>query len=201
MLPGIVLAAGRSSRMGRAKFALPAGPGHTFVSRIAACLDEAGIGPLIVVASPDNATELRSALGVFVPRTTVVVNERPEEGQLSSLQAGLTMVAVKTRGVLVTLVDLPAVRAATVSALLAAWQRSQAPLVRPVRAGGRHGHPFVATGAVIDALRHAPRAKTIREVLQPFVPQAIDVPCDDAGAFEDVDTPDDYRRLIERSAF
>jgi CTP:molybdopterin cytidylyltransferase MocA len=200
MLPGIVLAAGRSSRMGRAKFALPAGPGHTFVSRIAACLDEAGIGPLIVVASPDAIVELRSALGDFVRRAIVAVNERPEEGQLSSLQAGLTMVAVETRGVLVTLVDLPAVRAATVSALLAAWQRSQAPLVRPVRVG-RHGHPFVATGAVIDALRHAPRAKTIREVLQPFVPQAIDVPCDDAGAFEDVDTPDDYRRLIEGSAF
>jgi CTP:molybdopterin cytidylyltransferase MocA len=197
MIPGIVLAAGRSSRMGRAKFALPFGAGQTFASRIAASLDEAAVRPLIMVASPDGADGLRTALD-GLPGAAVVVNERPDDGQLSSLQMGLAAIVPDAAAVLVTLVDLPAFRAATAAALVEAWRASRAPLVRPVR-GGRHGHPFLAGGPALDALRRARPGQTIRDVLQPFVPSAVDVPCDDEGAFDDVDTPADYARLLERS--
>jgi CTP:molybdopterin cytidylyltransferase MocA len=184
--------------MGRAKFALPLGAGHTFASRIAATLDAAGVRPLIMVGSLASAADLRVALGAYAHRATVVVNERPEDGQLSSLQAGLATIALHAPAVLVSLVDLPAVDPLTISAIAEAWERTNAPLVRPARLG-RHGHPFVVGHAALDALRRAPHTTTIRDVLQPFVAHAIDVVTDDDGAFEDVDTPDDYARLLKRS--
>jgi molybdenum cofactor cytidylyltransferase len=185
--------------MGRAKFGLPFGAGHTFASRLAATLDEVGIAPLLLVSSPDGASDLRAALGEYLSRAAIVLNERPDDGQLASLQAGLRMIAPTCAAALVTLVDLPAVRPATVSALLSEWDRTRAPLVRPVRLG-RHGHPFIAGHAVLDSLRAVPHTTTIREVLQPFVPLAIDVVTDDEGAFDDVDTPGDYERLVKRYA-
>jgi molybdenum cofactor cytidylyltransferase len=183
--------------MGRPKFALAFGTRHTFASRLAATLAAANVHPLVFVAAPASAREVRQALGHYSSRTTVAVNDRPDDGQLSSLQAGLTMIEAHCRAVVVTLVDLPAVRAATVAALLAEWTRTDAPLVRPVRLG-RHGHPIIVAHGALDALRAAPRTKTMRDVLCAFGDQSVDLVSDDEGAFEDVDTPDDYVRLAHQ---
>ena len=53
VIPAIVLAAGRSSRMGRAKATLPAGDGHTFLTRIVRTLLDAGVDDVIVVVGHD----------------------------------------------------------------------------------------------------------------------------------------------------
>jgi len=49
MIPAIVLAAGRSSRMGRAKAMLPLGSGDTFLTRIVRTLLDAGVDDVVVV--------------------------------------------------------------------------------------------------------------------------------------------------------
>jgi CTP:molybdopterin cytidylyltransferase MocA len=76
--------------------------------------------------------------------------------------------------------------------------RTDAPLVRPARLG-RHGHPIIAAHAALQALRAAPRTRTMRDVLHAFEAETIDLVSDDDGAFEDVDTPADYARLLDRS--
>ena len=99
---------------------------------------------------------------------------------------------------LVTLVDVPLVTAATVEALLAAYRASRAPVVRPAR-GGRHGHPVIFDRAVFDELRRADLAAGAKTVVQARLDQVLDVPVEDGGAFLDVDTPDDYARAFGRS--
>ena len=88
-VPGLVLAGGRSSRMGRPKALLPAGS-ETFVGRIARILRAGGAGPLVVVApGADLAARIGAALAGHEPPPRVVVNPDPARGQLSSLVVGL----------------------------------------------------------------------------------------------------------------
>jgi molybdenum cofactor cytidylyltransferase len=94
---------------------------------------------------------------------------------------------------LVVLVDVPFVSADTVRALVDAWRRSHAPVVRPV-CGDRHGHPVIFDRAVFDELRHADPALGAKAVVRAHGAAVLDVPVDDAGAFLDVDTPEDYAR-------
>ena len=202
-VPAVVLAGGRSSRMGRPKAMLPAGR-ETFVGRVARTLRDGGAGPVVVVApAGDLAARIAAALGPHRPPPRVVANPDPERGQLSSLLVGLAAIdrlGEDPRGAeaaLVTLVDVPLVTAATVRALLDCWRRTRAPVVRPARVDRPgHGHPVVFGRALFAALRLADPARGAKPVVRAHEAEAEDVVVDDAGAFTDIDTPEDYRRAF-----
>ena len=197
MVPGVVLAGGRSSRMGRPKALLPAGR-ETFVGRIVRTMRDGGAGEVVVVAPAELAAPIRAALARHAPAPRVVVNPDPARGQLSSLLVGLA--AVERPGVdaaLVTLVDVPLATAATVRALLDRYHRTRAPIVRPARPGGPgHGHPVIFGRALFAELRRADPAAGAKPVVRAHEAEAEDVAVDDPGAFTDIDTPDDYRRVF-----
>src|SRR6195256_6174264 len=88
VIPAIVLAAGRSSRMGRAKAPLPAGDGHTFLTRIVQTLLDAGVDDVIVVVGHD-ADAIASSFSESGLPARFVVNREYDRGPLSSLLAGL----------------------------------------------------------------------------------------------------------------
>jgi len=194
MVVGIVLAAGASSRMGRPKALLPIGA-DTFVTRVCRTLLEGGANDLVVVAGAEHEA-VAAAVAAAGLRARVVENTRRHEGQLSSLLAGL---AVADRpgvdAVLVHLVDAPLVRAETARAVLAAFRRTHAPIVRP-DVGGRHGHPVLFARRVFDDLRRADPGVGAKAVVRAFAGEICDVPVDDEGACRDVDTPEDYARVV-----
>jgi molybdenum cofactor cytidylyltransferase len=198
-LPGVVLAAGRSSRMGRSKALLPLATGEPFVARLVGTLLRGGVTPIVVVTRPGDA----ALAAVLAPRAAdhvrLVANPDPDRGQLSSLQQGLAAVGADVAAALVTLVDVPLVSVATVERLVAAWRASPGvPLVRPAREG-RHGHPVIVGRAAIAAVCGASPTAVTRDVLSAFTARGLDVPIeDDAFAFEDVDTPEEYDRLVRR---
>ncbi len=195
IVPGIVLAAGRSRRMGRAKALLPIGTrGETFVGRIIRTLREGGVDDVVVVVG-EGSRAARALLREHQPHR-VAINRSPEQGQLSSLKAGLQ--AIDRRGVggmLVTLVDVPLVSADTVRALLAAHDATRAPVVRPVR-GGRHGHPVVFDRSVFDELRRA--TVSAKEIVTAHLRASIEIPIAEDGPFRDIDTPADYEEVFGR---
>lgn len=177
--------------MGRPKALLRAG-GDTFVGRILRTLRDAGTGETVVVIRPgaDDVTREVAATGFG----RVIENPDPDRGQLSSLLTGLN--AVDRPGVdavLVTLVDVPLITAATVRLLLERARLARAPILRAVHAG-RHGHPVVFMRAVFAALRDADPSLGAKAVMRDHGVEDVDV--GDPGVIEDVDTPDDYRRLI-----
>ena len=74
---------------------------------------------------------------------------------MSSLLAGLDAIDTPVlEAALVTLVDVPLVRPSTVAAVIEAWRRTRAPIVRPVD-GARHGHPVIFDRSVFEDLRSA----------------------------------------------
>jgi molybdenum cofactor cytidylyltransferase len=142
VIPAIVLAAGRSSRMGRAKATLPAGDGHTFLTRIVRTFLDADVDDVIIVVGHD-ADAIAASFSESGLPARFVVNRDYDRGQLSSLLAGLDVIdRPGVTAVLVTLVDVPLVSPATVRAVIDSYRRTRAPIVRPT-SGARNGHPLL----------------------------------------------------------
>jgi CTP:molybdopterin cytidylyltransferase MocA len=195
VIPAIVLAAGRSSRMGRAKAALPLDGGDTFLTRIVRTFRAAGVDDVIVVVG-DDAEAIASSFSQSGLAARFVMNAGYDRGQLSSLVAGLAVIdRPGVAAVLVTLVDVPLVSAATVRAVVEHYRASRAPVVRPT-SGARHGHPLLIDRSLFAALRGADPAKGAKPIVRAHASAAGDLEIADEGAFTDIDTEEDYRRWV-----
>ena len=195
MIPAIVLAAGRSSRMGRAKATLPAGDGDTFLARIVRTLLAAGVDDVIVVVGHGADAIAQNFSESGLP-ARFVVNPDYDRGQSSSLLAGLADAdRPGVTAVLVTLVDVPLVSASTVRAVLARYRETHAPIVRPT-SGDRHGHPLLIDRSLFDALRGADPASGVKPIVRAHASPVGDFAVEDEGAFTDIDTEEEYRRAI-----
>jgi molybdenum cofactor cytidylyltransferase len=192
----IVPAAGASRRMGRPKLLLPLA-GGTVIGGVVAALVDGGAGEVVVVAAPGD-----EALAAWARENalTLAVNPRPEDGMLSTIRAGLAAaggtaaLAVAGRPALVTPGDLPRLSPATVRAVLAVLAAG-APLAVPVHRG-RRGHPLGIAPALLPEIDDLDPAGGLRALLARRASSVREVPVDDPGALHDVDTPDDYARLV-----
>jgi molybdenum cofactor cytidylyltransferase len=196
MIPAVVLAAGKSTRMGgRTKALLPVDDRETFVGRIVRTFREAGVEEIVIVAGHE-AGRLSAAVEEGRLAARVIVNQAFESGQFSSVLAGLEAVdRPDVEAILLTLVDVPLVSAATVRAVLERYHLTAAPIVRPVQ-GDLHGHPVLIDRRLFAALRAADPDTGAKPVVRAHVSLAGDVDVDDPGAFADVDTPGEYKNLI-----
>src|SRR5689334_1551936 len=132
VIPAVVLAAGKSTRMGRPKSLLPLDAGETFLSRIILTLQAAGLADVVVVLG-HQAKEIADDIVRRGLTSRMVLNAGYESGQLSSLLAGLRAVdRPGVRAMLLTLVDVPLVRPETVRAVLDRYHAVRAAVVRPV---------------------------------------------------------------------
>lgn len=195
MIPGIILAAGHSSRMGRPKALLAMGQSETFLSRVTRTLRDGGVEEVIVVVGAD-AGRIREAMAQEKMPARAVENPDYEQGQVTSLIAALrTIDRPGVTAALVTLIDVPLVAAATVQTLLREYRAGTALIVRPA-SKGRHGHPVIFDRALFDELRRANPKEGAKEVVRAHSAEVLNVEVEDEGAFTDIDTPEDYERWI-----
>lgn len=214
MIPAVVLAAGKSTRMGRTKALLPLGAVHpddpdgtdTFLTRIVRSLREAGVDEVIVVLGHD-----AGAIGDRLRRsglpTRIVLNQDYESGQLSSFLTGLraaksltglrTAMPPDVEAMLVALVDVPLVSPATIAAVVDRYRERRPLVVRPVN-GSAHGHPVLVDRDLFPLLEQADPAHGVKPIIRAHVSAAGDVEVDDPDSFLDIDTPEEYARLLER---
>ena len=194
MIAGIVLAAGRSRRMGRPKAFLQLG-GRSFLERTVAALRDGGCDPVVVVAGPpgDPAAD-EIALAAVRLGAEIVRNADAESPQVASLRAGLGALGPGVEAAVVTPVDVPRVEAETVQALAEAFAASGAPVAQPFD-GVRHGHPVLFARSVWPELMADPLPEGARTVIHAHAARRAEVRVRALPA--DVDTPEDYRRLLE----
>lgn len=195
----IILAAGESTRMGRDKALLswpPSSsgpPGKTFLS---AAIESLSFNDLVIVVVGNNEASLAPV--VYASGGVVVRNPEPERGQFSSLQVGLQEVLNRGRdGAMLTLVDRPPAKAATLRTLRDGFDdvaaREKWALIPEY--GGRHGHPILVGREMIEAFLKAPPTATAREVQRQHQERIEYLPVDDPLVVLNVNTPEDYARL------
>ncbi|HRY30020.1 MAG TPA: nucleotidyltransferase family protein [Elusimicrobiota bacterium] len=194
MLVGaVILAAGHSERMGRPK-ALLEWEGDTFLGTIGRRLRRAGVSEVSVVLGRDAETILK---GWRRANERVLINRRPEDGQISSLKLALRELAVDPapEAVLVCLADTPLVRVETYARLISAWAGSQGCLVVP-RFNGKRGHPLVLDHRFWHETQLAPLEQGLHWVTHRHPESLRDVDVDDGGVTADIDTPGDYQKAL-----
>ena len=196
---GIILAAGRSSRMeGRHKL-LRDLQGVPVIRRVAATAKDAGLHPVVVVTRTDGA-EVRSALAGLDLLFSTVSSVR--EGRLVSAVSGIETVLKAdpgSVGAMVLLGDEPGVGGHHVAAVYAAAGRPAAP--SRARYADREGHPVYVPAEFLRLLPDLARGRRPESRLWDILLERCG-PCRLATFPEaapiDIDTVEDLARARER---
>jgi molybdenum cofactor cytidylyltransferase len=193
-LAGVILAAGRSARMGAPK-ALLDFRGAPFIVRILEAMAALDLKTRVVVLGPD-APRIRPAIA---PHDCIVVeNPDVDAGPIASLRCALgALKTISPGGIIVWPVDLPHVRIATVERLVEAWRHGSPAIVVPAFAE-RRGHPVIWDARLLPELETSVAATRdgARAVVHSHESEVTSVAVDDPAAIDQVNTPEDYERLV-----
>ena len=182
-IAALVLAAGRSSRMGSNKLLEAVGGQPMIRHAVAAAVAVAD--PVIVVTGNEGA-KVRAALADF---TDVQFVENPyySNGLSASLIYGINALPAESDGVLVLLGDMPGVDAALLERLFAAFDPGAGrAIIVPVHDGQR-GNPLLWGRQHFDALRGLTGDTGARALLETNPVFAVEA---SMGALTDLDTPE-----------
>lgn len=188
---GIILSAGKSSRIGSPK-ALLTYQGDSFLQRLITVYQAAQLSPLMVVLGPWHSSIITETCDLS--RCLVVTNPDQESSMMTSIQLAISSLPSDSQAAVVQPVDLPLIQAAIIESLVEAWARTKAPIVRP-RYRGRFGHPILLDHAVFPLIRQAAEGESLRTILDSLSPQVAVVDVEAPEVRIEVDTPNDYTRL------
>jgi len=193
-MAALILAAGRSSRMGTSKPLLPLG-GETLLERVIGIAGGAGVEDILIVLGHEAELLLPVLAGKNV---RVIVNPDYDRGMFSSLQTGVRNLPPQCRGFFVLPADMPRIRPSTLSRLHAAFQEPGVLVCRP-RFRERRGHPPLLSAALIPAILAYDGVGGLRTLLTGFEKWSLNVDVDDPGILVDLDTPADLEANIRLS--
>ncbi|MDB5357261.1 MAG: 4-diphosphocytidyl-2C-methyl-D-erythritol synthase [Phycisphaerales bacterium] len=187
----MILAAGGSTRMGEPKQLL-AYRGRSLIRHAAETAVASGCRPAIVVlgAHADRLAAEVSGLAV-----SVAINERWASGIGSSIRCGiehLMAVTPTVEAVVITLCDQPLVSAGILRHLIDAHQSSGKPICASSYRGTL-GPPVLVSRRFFPQLLALPDDQGAKRLWVDQPEQVCEVPCEPAA--EDIDTPEDYRRV------
>src|SRR5581483_823807 len=150
---------------------------------------------MVIVVGGSNENVIRPvaySCGAFFAR-----NPDPDRGQFSSLQTGLHEVVNRGRdAAMITLVDRPPPKGATLAKLVDAFQRrdhSRWTVVPEFE--GKHGHPILIGPEMIEIFITSPVTSNAREIEHANQKRIVYVPVDDSRVTMNINTPEDYARL------
>jgi molybdenum cofactor cytidylyltransferase len=189
----VILAAGKSSRMGRPKLLLPWGK-TTVLGQLLGEWRRLCAAQIAVVCQPDDRAMQEELNRLEFPMEGRIANPDPGRGMFSSVQCaarwegwkpGLTFWAV-------VLGDQPHLRPGTLDALIEFAKRHPGKICQPGR-GGHGRHPVLLPEAVFKQLAGTKHG-TLKEFLAAHSALVELAELDDPGLDMDMDTPEDFEK-------
>jgi molybdenum cofactor cytidylyltransferase len=186
MISAIVLAAGKSERMGRPKALLEFG-GRTFLENILDTISRSSIAHTSIVVG-HHRREIENA----VQSDSIVFNPDYEQGMVTSLQTGIRALPPASIGAFLFLVDHPVVEVETIEAMIP--RAAPGRIVQPTFEG-RRGHPVFLGVDVLREILGLPSSQGADVVVRRDPGRIIEIPVNTPGILIDVDTPEEYEKL------
>ena len=218
--PVVVLAAGKSSRMGTTKALLsfPCTGGKSFIATILDTCNTCRL-PTVVVIRPDQKTlaqeldtlaqELTALAQIPASSTpastpqlefSIAENPNPDSEMVDSFYLGLAQTPwAKDTGAFIWPVDAPGVRHETLQTLTKLATSAPEKMVVPTYEGKR-GHPTFLPNSVVSELINTPRVNgfvpleaAIHTLLDRLHPQIVEIPVDDPMVRANLNRPEDLQ--------
>jgi molybdenum cofactor cytidylyltransferase len=194
---GIVLAAGLSTRMGKAKLLLEI-DGLALVMWVVRAALESALDRIVLVTGPSDPLLEAALRPVFDhPKFSRVVNPHPELGMSTSLVVGVAEVRTEAAGVLIMLADQPWLTAGIINELLAVFETDPSRIVVP-SVQGRRTTPVLFPASLRPDLLRTTGDVGGREVVNRNSSRVVQVEMGPRYDDSDVDTPEDMRILKAR---
>lgn len=197
MIPGIVLAAGDSSRFkGGNKLLLPFRGRPVIYHAVRAALG-ARLEPVILVLGYESERVL-AALGdlACAPKLRPVKNELWRSGRASSVRAGLGALPQDAAGALFLQGDMPLMTSELIDLVIEGLIGGNAPLCFPVYRGEK-GHPVAFARELLPELARLEGDTSGLALVKRYWERAKKIPLEDGSTQFDLDTEEDYARLLE----
>lgn len=191
-IAALVLAAGRSTRMGGVNKLLADVNGVPLVTRTVDAVLASHARPVVVVTGHE-ADGVRAALA----GRSVVLAHNPDftEGLSTSLRAGLAAVPADCDGVAVCLGDMPQVTAAVLNRLIAAYNPTEGRSICVPTFDGKRGNPVLWDRSFFAGMARVAGDTGARHLLGDHADRVCEVPMDGDGILTDVDTAEGLARL------
>ncbi|MEN8246309.1 MAG: DVU_1551 family NTP transferase [Thermodesulfobacteriota bacterium] len=193
-IAAIILAAGFSSRMGRLKPLLPLGKGSV-IAHVAESFRAEGIQDILVVLghrSRDIIPELEKNSLAWK------VNQHYAQGMLSSIKKGIETLGDGTDAFFIIPVDIPLVRPATLRNLVNSYENYPGKIIYPSFQRQKGHPPLIPTRFIEDILQYEGPGG-LQHCLEAWDRDSLEKAVADQGVLMDMDTPDDYTVILEKS--
>jgi molybdenum cofactor cytidylyltransferase len=191
----VVLAAGRSTRMGGPNKLLTSWRGKPLVRTTVENVLASRASPVVVVTG-HQAEAVRAALGGLP--VTFAHNPDFAEGLSTSVGAGIAAVPPDADAAVICLGDMPGVDATLVDALIGAFDPERGALAIVPTLEGRRGNPVLWARRFFPELRHLEGDSGARQILSANRDAVVEVPVASRGAAIDVDTAEDLAALADQ---
>lgn len=185
----ILLAAGKSTRMGCLKGILP-WQGTTLFEHQLEILEASNLSQIVIVTGYKSERFLKLAANYDVQ---TVLNTNYLKGKCSSILTGLRNINNEAEAVLIAAVDQPT-DSLTIKRLIKTLQMTNSSIVVPVY-GGKRGHPILfSTKIMTDLLSIQEETKGLRSLFKKH--QVYEIPINHSLVEININTPSDYQKAL-----
>jgi molybdenum cofactor cytidylyltransferase len=196
MIFAVLPAAGKSTRMGQPKLALPLGQ-RTILEHVLTALRQAEVEHIVVVLGPHvrELAALAEGAGAHVCQLT-----QDTAGMRETVEHGLRWLEDRFQprlddAWLLVPGDHPTLSAGVMGALRAAWQVHREYSIYVPTYQGRRGHPLLLTWRHVAGIRAHPIGEGLNRYVRQRLTETLEVPVSDPNVLSDLDTPEEYARL------
>lgn len=183
----VVLAAGKSTRMGTQKLLLPYENTSIIKSIVSKAINSNAYQTIVVTGSHKN--ELMEELQDFP--IDFIENTLYERGMFSSVQKGIAMVDDTHEGMLILLGDQPMVSTAIINRLITSFQKTNKGILIPTF-DNKRGHPVLISRKYQQQINTLNPAIGLRELIMTNQEDVLEIEVKSNEILLDIDTPQDY---------
>ena len=190
-IAAIVLAAGKSSRMGTNKLLMPI-KGTPMIARTVDAILDSPARPIVCVTGNANA-EVEAAL--TKGSITFIHNPNFADGLSTSLRAGLAALPADIDGAIVCLGDMPAVGSAAIAQMIAAFNPAEGRAIVVPTYQGKRGNPVLFARSYFPEIAAVHGDVGARPVIAEHDDEVYEIEMQDASVLADADTPAAFAAL------